>query len=95
MASTTDWVPWSLFQSLVVMNSSSRGMPDFSIARPDALLVAVGGGRVDVPVSDFEGVADDALRLVRIDEEHAESELGNAVAVIELESWEQSSYLSA
>ena len=34
IASKADCVPWSEFQSLVVMNSSSRGMPDFSIARP-------------------------------------------------------------
>ena len=34
MASIADRVPWSLFQSLVVMNSSSRSMPEFAIARP-------------------------------------------------------------
>jgi hypothetical protein len=51
----------------------------------DALLVAVGGSGVDVPVSDLERVADDALSSVRIDEEDAEAELRDAVAVIELD----------
>ena len=36
MASCADWKPWSSVASLVVMNRSSRGMPEAATARPTA-----------------------------------------------------------
>ena len=35
-ASCALWKPWSVFVSLVVMNSSSRGIPEPAMARPTA-----------------------------------------------------------
>ena len=52
---------------------------------PDAGLVAVDVGRVAVAVTDLEGVGDDALRLLGVDLEDAETELGNGGAGVELD----------
>ncbi len=52
----------------------------------DAFLVAVDRRGVDVAVADLERVADDPLRLGRVDLEDAEAELGDGVAVVERES---------
>ena len=48
-----------------------------------AALVAVERRGIDVAVADLERVTDDPLRLVGIDAEHAEAELGDGVAVVE------------
>ena len=48
--------PWSPFHTLVVTNSSSRGMPDAAMRAADALLVAVDRGGVDAAVALLEGL---------------------------------------
>ena len=53
-----------------------KGCADFSF-------VVVSGRGVDVPVTDLEGVFDDALRVGRVNEEHSETELGDGGAGIE------------
>src|SRR4051812_18092931 len=50
-----------------------------------ALLVAVHLGGVDVAVADLERHAHRARRLLRVDLEHAEAELGDGVAVVEFD----------
>ena len=50
---------------------------------PDALLVAVGGGGVDVAVADLERLPDDLLRIVRRNLEDAEAELRDLDPVVE------------
>src|SRR5690606_21778819 len=64
-------------EQFVARNSGCRDRP------PDALLVAVDRRGVDVAVADFESVADDALRLDRVNLEYAETELGDGLAVVE------------
>ena len=49
----------------------------------DTLLVAVGGGGVDVAVADLERLLDDLLRVVRRDLEDTEAELWDLDAVVE------------
>ena len=51
----------------------------------DALLVAVHLCRVDVAVADLERHAHRLRRLIRVDLEDAEAELGNGAAVVEFD----------
>ena len=67
------------------MNTSSRGTPLSRSALPDALLVAVGLGGVDVAVAELERPADGVLALGAVgDLPDAESERRHLVAVGEL-----------
>ena len=65
-----------------------KGCADFSF-------VVVSGGCVDVPVTDREGVFDDALRVGRVNEEHSETELGDSGAGIEGNGGDVSSHDSS
>ena len=63
--------------------TSSRRTPGGGDRRPDARLVAVGGGGVDVPVADRQRLLDRLLRLLGRDLEDAEPELGDLDAVVQ------------
>jgi hypothetical protein len=62
----------------------SRGDAAAGDGRADARFVAVDRRGVDVAVADLEAFADRALRVRRRNLEHAVAELGDVVAVVEL-----------
>src|SRR5450759_1303885 len=53
-----------------------------------ACFIAVGGGRIDVPVAGLQRVLDDALRLPLRDRENAEAKLGNGDPVVQRQVWD-------
>src|ERR1035437_4550819 len=53
-----------------------------------ACLIAVGGGRIDVPVAGPQRVLHDALRLSFRDLEYAKAELGNGDPVVQRQVWD-------
>src|SRR5450759_1376299 len=55
-----------------------------------ACLIAVRGGRVDVPVAGPQRVLHDALRLSFRDLEYAKAELGNGDPVVQSQVWDNS-----
>ena len=75
--------PPSWTHSLVVTNSSSRGMPLLAMARPTASSLLVGGGGVEVAVAGGEGVGDGLLGLVGGDLVDAEPEDRHLDAIVE------------
>ena len=70
-------------QSFVVTKSSSRGDAAGFDGRADGLFVAVGGGRVEVPVAGGEGGFDGGLGFFVGDLEDAEAEDRHLDAVVE------------